>query len=255
MGTTANDIRNALKMRFPPASHALMFEVAPATGGGTRYADAVAVGLWASHGHLVQGIEIKVSRSDFLHEMKHPEKSAPVMKYCGRWWLACPAGMVAREELPPTWGMLELNGAGVLVAKVKAPILQPNPIDLPFFASLCRRRAGMDEAMSSAFIEKCVNERTSEIRKQLESEHANRLGHTQQRIVDAEKKLEAIKAATGIDLADYRSGEDEIIAAITMYQDVQRKGGWIASMTRLRSVLEQGARAFAEAGVPAEERG
>jgi hypothetical protein len=245
------DVRNALKLRFPAGSHALMFEVAPATGGGTRYADAVAVGLWASHGHLVQGIEIKVSRSDFLHEMKQPEKSAPVMRYCGRWWLACPKGMVKPEELPPTWGMLELHN-GILTPKVKAPILKAEPITLAFFASLCRRRAGLDEEMTAAEVCRQVTSLVESHRKRLDGEHASRLGYQQQKIVDAEKSLEAIKEKTGIDLRDYGAGDD-IIAAITMYRKVQSKGGWQAKFSRMRAALEDAALAFSEAGIPSED--
>ncbi|MGH8078926.1 MAG: hypothetical protein ACREP7_00035, partial [Lysobacter sp.] len=211
--TTADAVRAALKLRFPAQSHALMFEVAPATGGGTRYADAVAVGLWASHGHLVQGIEIKVSRADFLHEMKQPEKSEPVMRYCGRWWLACPRGMVKPEELPPTWGMLELGDNGVLMPKIKAPILRPVPVDLAFFASLCRRRAGRDEAMTDAAVSKQVEEKVRDIQRRLEGDHAKRLGFNQQRILDAESTLGAIQERTGIDLTAY-GAEEDIVAAI-----------------------------------------
>lgn len=246
---TSTEICNALKLRFPPESHALMFEVAPATGGSTRYADAVAVGLWASHGHLIQGIEIKVSRSDFLHEMKQPEKSEPVMRYCGRWWLACPKGMVKPEELPPTWGMLELVDKGALRVKVKAPILKPQPVTLGFFASLCRRRAGYDEAMSKAEIDRRVKVFTDQESARLNSAHAQKLGYRQQQIIDAEAKVEAIKEATGIDLSGY-SREDDVIAAIRMYQAVQGNGNWSTHFERLHGVLHDAAQAFAAAGIP-----
>lgn len=249
---TAADIRNALKVRFPADSHALMWEVAPQTGGGTRYADAVAVGLWASHGHLIQGIEIKVSRADFLNEMKQPEKSEPIMRYCGRWWLACPVGMVKPEELPPTWGLLELNASGVLIAKKKAPILKPAPVDLRFFASLCRRRAGLDEEMSAAVVERIVRERVDAHKKHLDGKHAERLGYQQQRIVDAEEAINRVKEQTGIDLLGY-GVEKDLLAAIGMYQTINAKAGWGSTMIQMRSSLERAAKAFAEAGVPLKD--
>lgn len=244
----ASDIRCALKLRFPPESHALMFEVAPSTGGATRYADAVAVGLWASHGHLIQGIEIKISRSDFLHEMKQPEKSEPIMRYCGRWWLACPSGMVKPEELPPTWGLLELNSAGVLIAKVKAPILKPEPVNLKFFASLCRRRAGLDEEMTKVAISKAVREQVERIEKRLNGAHAERLGYQQQAILDAEAKLNNIKEKTGIDLTEYNAEED-IVAAIVAYRKVQKNLNWHSRFSQLRETLENAVAAFDAAGI------
>lgn len=248
----ADAIRTALKKRFPPLSHALMFEVAPATGGGTRYADAVAVGLWSSHGHMIQGIEIKVSRADFLHEMKQPEKSEPVMRYCGRWWLACPKGMVKPEELPPTWGMLELTDAGVLTPKVKAPILKPQPPTLAFFASLCRRRAGMDEAMSNTAIKEQVDRIVAEHKRRLDSDHANKLGYKQQSIVDAEARLLRIKAETGVDLQEFKAG-DEVVQAIRFYRAAAKKAGWRGEFRNLLGALDDAAKAIREADLALPE--
>lgn len=246
---TSSAICSALKLRFPAESHALMFEVAPSTGGGTRYADAVAVGLWASHGHLIQGIEIKVSRGDFLSEMKKPEKSEPVMRYCGRWWLACPKGMVKPEELPPTWGMLELDDKGALRVKVKAPILKPEPVTLGFFASLCRRRAGYDEAMSKNEINRLVKVSVDYEKERLQGAQAQKLGYRHQQIVDAEAKIAAILEATGIDLTKH-SAEDDVIAAVRMFQAIQGAGNWQTQFERLHSVLHQATKAFADAGIP-----
>lgn len=248
----SSDIQNALKLRFPALSHALMFEVAPATGGGTRYADAVAVGLWASHGHMVQGVEIKVSRSDFLHEMKQPQKSDPVMRYCNRWWLACPKGMVKPEELPTTWGMLEYHDRGVLQVKVKAPVLPAIPVTLAFFASLCRRRAGRDEAMSDEEIARQVAQQVDSHKKRLDGEHANKLGYRQTAILEAEAKLNAIKAATGVDLEAYKA-DDDIIRAIQFYVAAERKLGWHGEFLRLRDSLKKAVQALDDAGMKAEE--
>jgi len=242
---TSADICVALRLRFPPNSHALMFEVAPSTGGGTRYADAVAVGLWASHGHLVQGIEIKVSRADFLNEMKHPEKSEPVMRYCGRWWLACPKGMIEPKELPPTWGMLELHADGTLRPKVKAPILSAVPVTLNFFASLCRRRAGCDEEMTELVIEKRVKELREEDKRRLVAEINGEKSRIARDVEHAAQQYEAIKAETGIDLTHYKTG-DEVIDAINAYRAVN--GDWRSNLVNLRTSLERSIRALDDSG-------
>lgn len=113
---TSAHIRAALLLRYPVGSHALLWEVANGTGGNTRrFADAVAIGLWPSHGHAIEGIEIKVSRSDLLNELKNPEKSQPVYQYCNRWWLACPKGMAIIDEIPQSWGLMELVGDSMRV--------------------------------------------------------------------------------------------------------------------------------------------
>lgn len=197
---TATEIRTALKLRYPPSSHALLWEVAPSTGGGTRYADAVAFGLWASHGHAIEGIEIKVSRGDFLSEMKQPEKSEPVMRFCNRWWLVCPSGLVSADELPTTWGLLEMSDNGTLRQRVKAPRLDPVAPTLGFMASLIRRSAGMDEEMSNVELGRRVMAEVKVMKNELEKRYIQQANERVQTAEAGIKTLESIKAETGIDL-------------------------------------------------------
>ena len=73
----AADVRAALARKFCAPEYALFYEVANATGSAaTRSADAIAMGLWPSRGLYLQGFEIKVSRSDWLSELKNPAKAA-----------------------------------------------------------------------------------------------------------------------------------------------------------------------------------
>lgn len=249
MGNAAiksEDIRSALKLRYPPEQYALMFEVAPRTGGGTRYADAVSVGLWASHGHAIEGFEIKVSRSDFLNEMKQPEKSEPVMRYCDKWWLVAPKGMVTADELPTTWGLLELHDK-LLRVKVKAPQLSPVSPTLGFFASLCRRRAGLDEAMTEAHLAKYKAAIREQANKEAESARQNRFSREQDEADRAVKALARINEQLGIDLTSYQA-DDQIIQAIRTFQSMEKGLGWECEMSRLQSKLAKAAEAFAKHG-------
>lgn len=216
---TANDIRCALRLRYPPDRHALLWEVANSTGANQRrFADAVAVGLWPSHGHEIEGIEIKVSRSDWKREADHPEKSQPVYRYCNRWWLAAPKGMIAPDELPVTWGLLELDG-DTLRAKKKAPVLTPEPPTIGFMASLLRRHAGVDAKMT----EKLLREKTIKIDEDaqrridatLKSERETRFREIQR----ATETLDAIEAATGFDFRYSYRQPDEWIAALKFLMD------------------------------------
>jgi hypothetical protein len=205
---TAAEVRAALALRYPSKSHALMFEVAPRTGGGTRYADAVAVGLWASHGHPIEGFEIKVSRSDWLHEMKQPEKSEPVMRYCNRWWLVCPKGVAAPDELPDTWGLLELHENGTLRVRVNAPKLEPVPVDRGFFASLVRRGVEADNATLDVLMQRERAGMVARLRDELSREGRRELSLKQERANEAIARLEALKEKTGIDFSDFNHGDD-----------------------------------------------
>jgi len=220
---TSSQIREALKLRYPAPTHALLFEVANGTGSNQRrFADAVAVGLWPSHGHEIEGIEIKVSRADFLNEMKCPEKSQEVYQYCNRWWLATPKGMVEPCELPPTWGLLEIIG-GIARVKVKAPKITPCPLSVNFLAALIRRSAGADEEMSRGIIEREVHIRERVLRSEILSaaERNARL-----KIAEAKtgmEKVEEIKKHTGIDLTNHIP-TDQWVNAINYLCSTSRVG-------------------------------
>jgi hypothetical protein len=79
---TAAEVRAALMNRYCAPEWATFFEVANSTGGGAvRSADAVAMSLYPSRGLRLHGFEIKVSRSDWLHELKQPDKSVAVQRF------------------------------------------------------------------------------------------------------------------------------------------------------------------------------
>lgn len=105
--------------------------------GGLRTCDAIAVGLWSSTGLGLHGHEIKVSRSDWLRELKDPDKADAFRCYCDRWWVVAPAGVVRDGELPAGWGLLEVVG-GKLRRKVEAPPLSPEPAPRGLIAALIR---------------------------------------------------------------------------------------------------------------------
>lgn len=71
--------------------------------------DFLAVACWPSDGFVVHGYEIKVSRADWLRELRSPGKSVESMAHCDFWWLAAPAGVVKPGELPEGWGFIELG--------------------------------------------------------------------------------------------------------------------------------------------------
>lgn len=103
-----------------------------------RTADAVAMDLWPSKGLVLHGHEIKISRSDWLHELRQPEKWLPVGRYCTRWWLVVPTADIVRPgELPDTWGLMVVGPTGAQVVK-QAPRLTPEPLKRTFVAALLR---------------------------------------------------------------------------------------------------------------------
>jgi hypothetical protein len=130
----SNSVRAALRERYCKPEWSIFFEVSNGTGARShRYADAVAMNLFPSRGLEVHGFEIKTYRSDWLRELKNPEKAEAVFKYCNRWWIVAEKGLVKPGELPPTWGLIEHN-AGKLRQDTEAPKLSPIPMDKTFSA-------------------------------------------------------------------------------------------------------------------------
>lgn len=80
---------------------------------GSRSADMIVQDTWSGGGNdpLTQyprhGFEIKVSRSDWLAELRDPFKAAAFRPYCHFWNLViADKNMVKEDELPDGWGML-----------------------------------------------------------------------------------------------------------------------------------------------------
>jgi hypothetical protein len=143
---TASSIRIALEKRYQAPEWCLLHEVANGTGlSAKRYADCIAMNLFPSRGLAIHGIEIKVSRSDLLNELKQPEKADEIAQYCDYWYVASPKGLADGVELPMTWGLLELFDSGILREKKKAEkLVEAKPLTRQFVAALARRINQLD---------------------------------------------------------------------------------------------------------------
>jgi hypothetical protein len=83
-----------------------------------RTADFVAMDLWPSKRFALHGHEVKVSRSDFLAEMKQPEKAQEFIPYMTYWWLVIGDASIAdKREIPTAWGLMVVNQGRLRVAR------------------------------------------------------------------------------------------------------------------------------------------
>jgi len=87
---------------------------------------------------LLHGHEVKVSRSDWLHELADPSKAEAIKRYCDRWWLVVPDPKIVRDDLPAGWGLLAFDANGKLRVVRRAPALNPEPIPATFRGALMR---------------------------------------------------------------------------------------------------------------------
>lgn len=105
-----------------------------------RIADAIAVDCWTSKGQEIHGHEVKVSRSDWLAELRDPEKAEAFRPYVNRWWLVVPDLSIVRDDLPDGWGLMLATGKATRIVR-RAPLLDPLPMDRPMLAALLRATA------------------------------------------------------------------------------------------------------------------
>lgn len=109
-----------------------------------RTADFIAMDLWPSKGLALHGHEVKVSRGDWLTELKNPAKADEFRRYMDYWWLVAAEPSIVRNDLPPGWGLMVAASGGLRVA-VPAPRLKPDPVPKSLLA--CLLRAAVKSAM------------------------------------------------------------------------------------------------------------
>lgn len=62
-------------------------------------------------GHRSSVVECKVSRADFLADKRKPFRSKPELGMGVERWYAAPPGIIRASELPPRWGLIEVDFA------------------------------------------------------------------------------------------------------------------------------------------------
>lgn len=236
--------RDMLRKRYSAPEWALLEEVAPATGGGTRYADAIAVNLWSSRGHAIHGFEIKVSRGDWQKELRQPEKAEPIYRFCDHWWIVAPKGIVKDGELPPTWGLLEVRATG-LVQVVAAPRLKPEPITRAFFASLMRRGHEQLERLTEIKVHQALADSRAELTKRI----AEGVEQATYRHRDLKKAVDKFHEQTGLSISAYAGPPVHIIKLaqqLGKLDDWKGEGG-LKRLERLATDIDRAAATVREA--------
>ena len=214
MSVTSTDMKASLLKHYAPPSHRVFFEVSNDTGvKARRWIDAIALGIWPSTGHEIVGIEIKVSRGDWKRELAAPDKAQTLMRFCTRWYLAAPEGLVKPDELPATWGLIERKADGAMRQKVCAKLLEPEPLTAGFLMAVLRNASGVDMELVS----KLVAERDAERHKRFEREidqaaerRVRDVGLKQERALKVAEKIEAL---TGEKIENWLLDEEALAAA------------------------------------------
>lgn len=199
-------VLDILLKKFPASEYALMAEVRDqAVFNASRAADFLVMGLWPSRGLDMIGIERKSYRSDWLGELKKPEKAENIYQYCDRWYLLTDGENIAKiEEIPVNWGWMHINEKGKLNVYKEAPKLVPVTISKSFLACLLKRASDKKGWVTIESIGERLNE-SKELGK-IDSDRENK------RMIDIHNKLvndvKDFEEITGIKLLNTRWQHD-----------------------------------------------
>lgn len=106
--------------------------------------DAWVMNLYPGKNFVRMAFEIKVSRSDFLSELRNPLKRRRALLLSNMFYFVAPAGVIKPEELPLECGLLEIveypqTGIKAINTVVSAVHRDNPPPSWRFFASIARR--------------------------------------------------------------------------------------------------------------------
>ena len=222
----ASDIRDAMKKKWVAQEWAILWEVNEGTGARVgRAADAVMMSLWPSRGLELHGVEIKVSRSDWKREAMDPTKAEAVAKYCDRWWVHTPTGIVQDpSEMPPAWGLREFDGKAWRTIR-EAEKTEAEPVNRLFLASLLRRSDGLVNSMVREARDAAYAEMEGR-RAQMDKEFNERLERALERRMPGHERLKEqlakFEEAFGVKVSEYSPDMEAIghaAAAIAQCND------------------------------------
>lgn len=175
-------------------------------GTGSRRADALYAGFTSASGRILIGHELKVSRSDWRHELTELDKADTWADACHAWYVVAPSTeVVPPEELPEGWGLMlppkTARGKRMRI-EVKAAVKQD--FSPPWWAvrSFMARLDTLGHKQRLEEVTRIVQARMDEYRKRLEDTERDR------RLTSDEKyqleSLRAIEEALGLNITTWR---------------------------------------------------
>jgi len=109
------------------------------------HVDALAMNCYAYRKWPLVGYEIKVSRSDFMAELRNPAKTARSAAFCSSFYFACPTGLVQAKEVPDPYGLMVVHPNGKTRIVKQSRLERPEPT-WALLGLLMRRLAQFEEA-------------------------------------------------------------------------------------------------------------
>lgn len=121
----AEEIVELIRKRYPAIKkgynpHVVLEQVPDGTTNQNRWVDVAVFSMWESLGGLTRSaFEIKVTREDFLNELRNPEKHQWCKECFHEFWFVAPKDVINIDELPSGAGWMypTTNGDKLMIAR------------------------------------------------------------------------------------------------------------------------------------------
>ena len=198
---------------------------------GSKSIDSVAFGLYASRGYEIHAFECKAHRSDWLKELRQPDKADRFVKLVDKFWVVAGEMVVKAREMPKGWGLITVFRlkSGFRSRIQKQATLQDwasDPLPRPFIAAMLTRMRKELEKWKRGSVLK------SEFASKLAARYKDGVEAGKREalydIGDSEKVMDQVKAfeeASGIEISRYTRGA-ELGKRVALVAQLQRYEGW-----------------------------
>ncbi len=172
-----------------------------------RRCDGVAIGMWESTGRLIHGFEVKVSRSDWLRELKDVSKADHFIDQCDRWWLVTGDASIAKlEEIPAAWGWMTATKTGLRIQRPATPLPQSETHIKRLWAFALIRRASERGDINAPELQAILGKHRAEAERRAQETIAREISRSVPKLEALQKKVDAFEKASGMKLEDWRLG-------------------------------------------------
>lgn len=223
---TADRIKELMRVRYQPPEWALGFEVTVQNEmDNPRRADAVAMNVYRYRDYAIHGFEFKVSRSDWLGELKQPEKSEALMRHCDFWWLVAPRTIVYEEELPEKWGYIIASPNRLRQQRQAEPIgSSQRPMDRELVSSLVSKFIDFYTPQMTEEIDRRAKQQVRQLENDLKAKHTKAMRRLRFDLTLIERLEEVFGERwwNGENWGDGRNRDDQYIREIKAANELQK---------------------------------
>ncbi|MEE8111153.1 MAG: hypothetical protein V3T54_00315 [Acidobacteriota bacterium] len=123
------------------------------SGDSMQRIDLWIMNNWPSRGFERIAYEVKVSRGDFLREIKKPWKRKAAMRLSNMFFFAAPLGLLKAREIPEGCGLLEIPMMGRGKVTVPAKFREDQVPEWVFVSTLARRASEAEQDLRAERLE------------------------------------------------------------------------------------------------------